>query len=151
MIGGTGSAMPHARFRSAVHPMIRLLPLYPLSICIWSVLGPAPNWFVALVMFAAFAFLMSLIARTEYVFDDKQLMVRSGPFRWRVPTDSISHVRPTRSWLAGPALSFDRLELIGAHGSLLVSPRDRRAFLEQLKSAAPHVDMQGHSTHHDQH
>jgi Bacterial PH domain len=60
-------------------------------------------------------------------------VVRSGPFHWTIPLREIRSVRPTQDVRSGPALSFDRLRVeFGAGRVLLISPRDRDAFLADL-------------------
>jgi hypothetical protein len=71
---------------------------------------------------------------TRYTLDDAALNIASGPFRWRVPLRDIRGVTPTRSPLAGPALSLDRLRIdYGRARSILISPEDARGFLNELE------------------
>lgn len=85
-----------------------------------------------------------LLRSTYYVLDEGDLHVRSGPFRWTVPLDDIREVSPTRSPLAGPALSLDRLRIdYGSGRTILISPEDGSAFRSRLeerrrKRVAPH-------------
>lgn len=75
---------------------------------------------------------------TGYRIAEDHLAIRSGPFAWRIPLASIKEVRPSRSIVAGPALSFDRLEIVyGSHQSVLVSPAGRAGFLEALGRRCP--------------
>lgn len=95
-------------------------------------------WWVFLILAATFGFVLWIVLSTYYDLDDRELVVRSGPFYWRVPLDSIASVRPTRNPLSSPALSLDRLEVrYGAGQWLLISPRDRDRFLEDLAARAP--------------
>ena len=74
---------------------------------------------------------------TRYELGERHLVVRSGPFRWTLPYESLVEVRPSRSPLSSPALSLHRLELRSAAGrSILVSPADREGFLRHLAEAA---------------
>ena len=78
-----------------------------------------------------------LAASTSYTVTSDQLLVRSGPFRWRVQLSDITSISPSRSALSAPALSLTRLEIrYGAGQSLLVSPKDKDAFIKAL-SVAP--------------
>lgn len=70
---------------------------------------------------------------TSYEVTDDELIVRSGPFRWRVPVHEIRAIEPSQSWLSGPALSLDRLRIDYSLGRcLLVSPKKRDQFLSRL-------------------
>lgn len=74
-----------------------------------------------------------LLLSTRYIVTHELLIVRSGPFTWKIPRSDISQVQPSRSFLSSPALSLDRLEIkYGAGKSLLVSPADKEAFVKAL-------------------
>jgi hypothetical protein len=76
---------------------------------------------------------------TNYRLGDRELRIRSGPFRFRVELATIREVRPSRNPLSGPALSLDRLFLRTGEGSfagILVSPEPREAFLAALAERA---------------
>lgn len=71
---------------------------------------------------------------TYYVLDDTQLTLHSGPFKWRVELEDIQTVTRTRNPLSSPALSLDRLRIdYGRRRSIMISPRDRKAFLDELE------------------
>jgi len=75
-----------------------------------------------------------LLASTYYRIDASALMVRSGPFRWTVPLNEIRSVQPSRSVMSSPALSLDRIRIDYGDGRvLLVSPKDREAFLAAIE------------------
>ncbi|MDX1605745.1 MAG: PH domain-containing protein [Candidatus Competibacterales bacterium] len=89
-----------------------------------------------LVLFAAVAFPVWLLRSTYYRFDEDHLHIRSGPFRWNVPFQQIQGVEPTRNPLSSPALSLDRLRIDYGRGrSIMVSPQDKRRFLNRLEQA----------------
>ena len=70
---------------------------------------------------------------TLYQVTDREVIVRSGPFRWTIPISDVESVRPSRSPLSSPALSLDRLEIRYAGGRrLMISPKDREGFLIAL-------------------
>ena len=88
---------------------------------------------VFLILAATVGYVLWTFLSTHYELDDRELVVRSGLFRWRVPLDSIESVRPSRNPLSSPALSLDRLEVrYGAGKWLLISPRERDRFLADL-------------------
>jgi hypothetical protein len=70
------------------------------------------------------------------------LLVRGGRLlRYEIPIAGISEVRPTKSVLSSMSWSYDRIEVIyrspkGIGGSLLISPQDRDAFLDDLARRA---------------
>ncbi|MBI2956490.1 MAG: PH domain-containing protein [Acidobacteria bacterium] len=71
-----------------------------------------------------------------------ELLIRSGlVLRWRIPLEAIEEVRETRNPLSSPAWSLDRLEVRyrrpASSGVILISPRDKAAFLRELAARVP--------------
>lgn len=76
-----------------------------------------------------------LLLGTDYVLEPAQLLVRSGPFRWRVPVAEITAITPTSNPLSSPALSLNRLRIEYGRGSaIMISPRDKERFLRDLEA-----------------
>jgi Bacterial PH domain len=65
--------------------------------------------------------------------------------RYEIPIAGIKEVRPTKSVASSMSLSYDRIEVIsrslkgGYAGSLMISPKDRDAFLDDLGRRAGHL------------
>jgi hypothetical protein len=71
---------------------------------------------------------------TYYLLGERDLHIRSGPFRWTIPLDEIHGVAPTRSPLSSPALSLDRLRIDYGQGkSIMISPADQSTFITRLE------------------
>lgn len=104
---------------------------------------PVSGLAVLSLVIAVDAFVFWIFVKTFYVVTGTDLLVRSGPFRWTVPLSNIQQVRPTRNPLSSPALSLDRLEIRHARGSLMISPEDKRAFLEDLVARTPGLVLRG--------
>lgn len=85
--------------------------------------------------------IVSCLRGTFYVVADTELVMRSGPFRRRIPIASVTAIAPTRSPVAAFALSLDRLDLIygqrGAH--VQISPADPAAFVAALRGVNPAI------------
>jgi hypothetical protein len=81
-----------------------------------------------------------------YELDAEALVIRFGLVRSRIHYDRIRGVRPTRSFLASPALSVHRLA-IDTGGAIppTISPADREAFLADLAGRVPHLRREGDS------
>lgn len=80
-----------------------------------------------------FAFICWTFRSTRYEVTDREVIARSGPFRWRIEIATIESIRPSRSPASSPAMSLDRLEIRYGHGRfLLVSPEDRIRFLDAI-------------------
>ena len=69
---------------------------------------------------------------TVYTLTDDALIVRSGPFFWRVAFADVREISPSRDSRFSPALSLDRLCLKYGKGRyLLISPADQAGFLSE--------------------
>jgi hypothetical protein len=91
----------------------------------------------ALIFFGCAAGLAALLYAVcwpvRYTLGERELIIQFGALRTRIPYAEIEEVYPTRSTVAAPALSRDRLAIKyrGGHQAL-VSPRDRQSFLRDL-------------------
>jgi hypothetical protein len=80
----------------------------------------------------------------EYTFEEKQLIVRSGIIRNRIPLLAITEVRPSHSIASAPAWSLDRLEIsYGRTQRVVISPKAKAEFVEELQARAPHLIRAG--------
>lgn len=88
-------------------------------------------------------FVLWLLYGTRYTLTDALLLIRSGPFRWRVALDEIEEVLPTRNPLSSPACSLDRLRIRyrGARFGIMISPRDKDRFLRDLTRRVPELRL----------
>lgn len=117
LLAGVGVALIAVLMAGAILP-------WPIALSVLAVGGVLPVW---------------LLVSTGYTLIDDQLVVKAGPFRWRVPIREIKSVTPTRSALSNPALSLDRLRIeYGDSRSIMVSPRDREGFLQELQARRTH-------------
>jgi Bacterial PH domain len=76
------------------------------------------------------------------------LLVRCGRLvRYKIPLAEIREVRPSAELSSSPAsCSYDRIKVVyGVYRSLLISPRDRDRFLDELVSRANHLERDGDS------
>lgn len=95
---------------------------------------PASSWAVAVaVSVFALGLPVWLFVSTVYIVSEDELLIRSGPFRWRIPLQEITSVEPSRSLLSSPALSIDRLKIRYKNNRMvLVSPKDKAGFRKAL-------------------
>ena len=108
--------------------------------------GSAAGWFIIIVCAPILPVIMLLVA-WPMTYDtgatgsngEPILLVRSGRLvRFEIPIAGIKEVRPTKSVASSMSLSYDRIEIIsrslkaGYAGSLMISPKDRDAFLDDL-------------------
>ena len=84
----------------------------------------------------------------KYVFHQDYLFVKGGPFRSRIPYESITKVSPTSAIFVGYRLvsSRDSIEIFdrtSMMGSVKISPKDQKAFIAELKKRCPNLQIQG--------
>jgi membrane protein YdbS with pleckstrin-like domain len=83
------------------------------------------------------AFMLWLVRATKYVVTGDRLTIHGGLFKKAIPLSSISSVTETRNPLSSPAFSLDRLKIeFGEGKSILISPKDKSAFMADLERAA---------------
>jgi len=96
---------------------------------------PAALWVGGLTLLVGVGLPLWLILQTDYSLVDGTLLIRSGPFRWKVPVAAIRSIVPTRNPLSSPALSLDRLQIdYGPGKSIMVSPQDKQAFIDAIQA-----------------
>lgn len=94
------------------------------------------SWLMLLLPLACLAFFSWIIFGTFYHIEDDNLLVRSGPFRWRIAIKDIRRIIPTHNPLSSPALSLDRLRIEYGNGrSIMVSPADKEGFQAAIEQA----------------
>ena len=106
--------------------------------------SPAPPPKVMLVVpFLAFGVILWSFRSTYYTVEGSTLIVKSAFMTWRIDIHHIEDVTPTRNPTSSPALSLDRLEIRyrrdGRLRTILVSPAEKRRFLEALRAVSPTI------------
>ena len=105
---------------------------------------PGVGTIILLMLLADVAALMFwILYGTTYTFAGDLLDIRSGPFRFKVPLADVVSVEPTRNPLSSPACSLDRLLIRYGTRRIMVSPKDRSAFLDALARRGPRLARAG--------
>src|SRR3954449_4729145 len=145
------SSSPSLIFPSKVDWWIAALVIVPLGISmvvVGSALGanpPLPALFLLVgIEVLVLALIVGTVRSTRYEVTDREVIVRSPPFRWRIEIESIESIRPSRSPASSPALSLDRLEIrYSGDRRMLISPRDREGFLAAVVARSRHLHRAG--------
>ena len=97
--------------------------------------GTLAAWAIAVFIVTIGAGLpLWLLFSTFSILEHTQLMVQSGPFKWRIPVADITSVKPSRNPLSSPALSLDRLRIDYGQGrSLMISPSNKDQFVRDIE------------------
>lgn len=122
--------------------VILLLALVPLlKTALSGRLASLPG--IALLL-ASLVLAASVLTNTRYAVQGDILRIQSGPFRWTVGIKDIVRVTETDDPSSAPALSLDRLSIQYQQGGsireILVSPRERAAFVAALRAVNPDID-----------
>jgi hypothetical protein len=131
-------------YRSKVDGKIAVVTAFVVVVlAVGGFVVPDRNHDTALALHAVSLFCLAIfvwmVLGTYYVIDSASLAVHSGPFHWSIALRDIRSVKPIRAAFSGPALSFDRLRIeYGAGRVLLVSPREKEAFLADLARRGVH-------------
>ncbi len=113
--------------------LLAFLPFLPVATAILT--------HAALAYFAFSAVLLVyvlFVLPTAYRLGEKELEIRYGLMRSRIPYSQIHSAVLTRSALAAPALSLDRIAITyGEAKQQQISPQNRTAFLADLATRVP--------------
>jgi hypothetical protein len=124
--------------------LLRVLPIVVLAVIagVWytshhSLEGPIIG--AVLIIVVELFFIETLLRSTYYTVEGGTLTIRSSFITWRVPIAKIHSITATRSALSSPALSLDRLRVEYGGKAIMVSPLDKRAFIDALRAVNPAI------------
>ena len=117
------------------------------AILVWKGAFALHSWVTAGLLLGSAAFLLWIVYGTSYTIEGNVLVIRCGPFRWRVPLDDIVGVSPTDDPSSAPACSLDRLEIrYRSYDTILISPEQREEFVTALRKRCPAL-AESHDPH----
>lgn len=106
---------------------------------------------VVLILSSSFLIVTSFVLWTafsvKYIFFPNYLLIKGGPFRSRIPYESVIKVSPTTAIFIGHRIlsSRDAIEIFNKTtfmGSIKISPRNKREFISELKKRCQNVKIQ---------
>lgn len=141
-----------AMFPSRVDTWLAMLVLGSLALAVyqaWALYATAPqeSLLAAGIALGVFVLVLALTWPCTYTLTDTHLVVRAGIVRHRIAYRDISGVQPSRSLWAGPALSLRRVKVTYAGRFVLISPRERPRFIEELQRRVAQSRESGASLH----
>lgn len=100
-----------------------------------------------MIVFGAGLFTLALVgwmfATTAYVISGPDLRLKSGPVRITIPINTITRIGRGSVIGSAIALSLSRIEIqYGRFQSVLISPKDPRAFIQAILARAPNVTVE---------
>jgi hypothetical protein len=79
----------------------------------------------------------------SYTIEDRTLVIKGAIMKKIcISIDEITQISETNNPLSAPAASLDRIKIVyGKHLSVMISPRNKRAFIHYLKSINPDIEV----------
>ena len=120
-----------------------LLPILFILLSTSALMVTSKSWLGLLVNIAVLAFILHLFFNTNYTIEGHLLTVKSGfLYNSTIDIGTITKVSETNNPISSPAISLDRLEIrYGSHNSVIISPRDKQDFLDQLLKINPKISI----------
>jgi len=122
-------------YRTKVDFWIAAMLLFGLTAMVLAT-ATTGDWKVMLLGLGVWALVFPIAWPCDYRFVDNVLIVRSGLIKYRIPLAEVEKVEPSRNPLSAPAYSLDRLLIRYGKRSMLISPKERGAFLEDFAKRA---------------
>ncbi len=97
---------------------------------------------VFFVQLSSIILVLNIFLQTDYTISNEgKLFIRCGVFyKTNINISDIHSVEQTSELTSAPALSFDRLEIkYGNNKSIIISPKDKRGFIEKLLMIQPTI------------
>lgn len=114
-----------------------LIPLWQWK---WSKSGSSILNLLLMVIFMPFVALMLMpLFGTKYTLTDTQLQVDSGLSTQTIELTDITHITPIRSMTSAPALSLDKIEIAYQNEEVLISPKDKPRFYQEIQARNPKI------------
>ncbi|MFK8113433.1 MAG: PH domain-containing protein [Rubripirellula sp.] len=93
----------------------------------------------AMILFLAGALTLIVSAMftvpCRYTILDDAVSVRCGILFYQIPFSDVVSIEPSGTWLSGPALSMRRVLITTTKRKVIISPREREHFMEDLRSS----------------
>ena len=91
--------------------------------------------------------IITLFHGTKYTIneDSTTLNVKSSFIvNQTIKIENILSIKKTNSLLSAPAVSMDRIEIKQRYGRVIISPVDKKGFIEHILQLNPNIEVDGH-------
>lgn len=104
-------------------------------------IAKGPHWAGVAICLPLMAFVGYTVLTIRYTIREGNLYIRGGFSKFDpIPVAAIRRIEATRSLLASPAASLDRLEIFyNRYDSVIVSPKDKSGFINGLTLINPEI------------
>jgi hypothetical protein len=110
------------------------IPVYALILGQGIFFSQEMNPLFIIFHFALAVLIYFFVVRIKYTLDDQHLRIYMGPFLYRsIEIQSIRKMEKSNNPLSSPAASLRRIAIhYNKWGYVLISPRDRESFIEEV-------------------
>ncbi len=117
--------------------LLFLAPVFATAIGVYLVIDNRPAEASMLFITAAVTLLVTIAVTVpcRYTILDDALSIRCGLICYQIALQDIQDIQPSASLRSGPALSTRRVAITTDRRTHLVSPKDRKKFITELKEA----------------
>ncbi len=129
-------------YKSKVDIWLVCLIMVVAIISILPVLLFAFSWIAVFVSLGLFVFIIYCFLSTKYIIINNILNIKCGFFiNEKINIANIVKIVPVKSIIASPAASLDRIGiyLTKQHTPVIISPKNKREFIDNLKSINPNI------------
>ena len=101
------------------------------------------KWIAVIVLSIITVFISYLFLKIQYTIEQENLKISCGFLGSQtIDIKTIRKISETYNPISSPAASIDRLEIIyNKFDSVLVSPKDKKGFIENLKEVNPNIEV----------
>lgn len=97
---------------------------------------------MTIIALIAIMFISHMFITTIYRIEQENLKIKCGFFvNLTVDIKSIQKISESYNPISSPAASLDRLEIIYNYGKILISPADKKEFINSLLVINPNIEV----------
>ena len=96
-----------------------------------------------ILLILVLAFITYMLTSIKYTIENQNLNIKAGfLINQNINIMNIESIKKSKNILSSPAASLDRLEIIENNkNSILISPKNKIEFIEELKKINPLIDV----------
>lgn len=96
-----------------------------------------------ILLILVLAFITYMLTSIKYTVENQNLNIKAGfLINQNINIMNIESIKKSKNILSSPAASLDRLEIIENNkNSILISPKNKIEFIEELKKINPQIDV----------
>lgn len=96
-----------------------------------------------ILLILVLAFITYMLTSIKYTIENQNLNIKAGfLINQNINIMNIESIKKSKNILSSPAASLDRLEIIENNkNSILISPKNKIKFIEELKKINPQIDV----------